>query len=97
MTENIIGAVHSQCEFALSFTNANTRKSDTEVLHDVINDCTIARFEDFYIKPVNGEIQRVQQTCAYDACFGPIYNLARNQHFTQTRAMPTKVGQLASR
>jgi hypothetical protein len=72
MTEDIIGAVHSQCESTLSFTSANARTSNTEVMHDVINDCTIARFEDFHVKPDNGEIQRVQQTFAYHACLGPI-------------------------
>jgi hypothetical protein len=33
------------------FNNANARKFNTEVMHDVINDCTIARFEDLHVKP----------------------------------------------
>lgn len=51
MTEDIMGAVYSQCKSALSFTNPNARKSNTEILHDVINDCTIARFENFHAMP----------------------------------------------
>jgi hypothetical protein len=39
------------CIYALSFTDTNARKSNTEVLLDVINDCTIARFENFHVKP----------------------------------------------
>jgi hypothetical protein len=63
------------CAVVLSFTDTNARKSNTGltgVLHDVINDCTFARFENFHVKQDNGEIQRVQQTFAYDACLGTI-------------------------
>jgi hypothetical protein len=55
MTEDFIGAVHSQYKSALSFTNANVRKSNTEVMHDVINDCAIACFKDVRVKPDNGD------------------------------------------
>jgi hypothetical protein len=60
-------------------------------MHDVINGCTIARFEHFHVKSDNGEIQRIQQTFAYDAYLGPIQHNGHTlgiNNWTKTSSCP---------